>query len=206
MKGPWFKIAALCSVLMAIVLFCVVIGGYSSFYRSQGRINDSADYLVDACKKRMQLLPESIEITQSMNIQKNTIETFKKALQKANIVLKQNSSSAPISDETWIRDFENTQEAITLVFQKIFTQDAAIVKNNDKQQRYAVLKKEIHAAQDYIFIVRQRYNKEVDYFKNRKTAFPGFLFARLFGFDKITYYYISLDKLLPAHKVFSEQS
>ena len=47
MKKPWLNFVGICSLVFAIVIFCVIFGGYSSLLRSQNRINAAKNYLAD---------------------------------------------------------------------------------------------------------------------------------------------------------------
>ena len=53
-----------------------------------------------------------------------------------------------------------------------------------------------------MFVEKVKYNTEVRYFNRRTKIFPGFLIARLFGFDKSKYFEVSKDLFLGADKTF----
>jgi len=198
--GNWLKLAAGCSVLMGIILFSVIMGGYSSFWRSQNRIKASMSLLTDICQKRLDLLPELLEITKK-NMAPSSLPPINQTAEKASILLKQVISYQQPLEKNLIEEFEISQTKLTLELVQLFTQlQTSLDKNAVKQ--FSTLKKEFYTAQDNLFVAMKKYNKEVDYFNTRTTVFPVFLIAKLFGFNKIKYIDISKEGFLPAQETF----
>ena len=201
MPRRWLQFVGFCTVFFGIVLFCVIMGGYTSFWRSQNRIEDSKSMLTDAFQKRLDLLPGLIEITK-----KTKTQTYKPAInqtaQKANKILQLVISQKTPLEEGLIKEFENSQSNLTFQLKDLFTQlEESLDKNFSKQ--FSSLKNQFNTAQDNLFITKQRYNDEVNYFNTRAAAFPTFLFAKLFGFNKMKYIQISKDLFLPAQETFA---
>lgn len=194
------KFLAFCCVFMGIVLFCVVFGGYTSFYRSQNRIQASQIFLTDACKKRQDLVPGLVEMTEKTLLQTEG-QKIHKAANTAGLVLEQVIASSSPVDKDLIKEFERTQKELTDQLKRLLSQlDAAVDKKNI--QHYNDLKNQFIASQNQLFVAKKHYNDEVNYFKARKAAFFPSMFARLFGFNKIEYTDISRTLFLPAHETF----
>ena len=200
MLNPWVKIAAICSVLMGIVLFCVIFGGYSSLYRAQNRIKASKEYLTNVCQVRLNFLPQLSDTIKTSEHKKTVAElqhigeNTQKALQQ--II----STKTPLNNALTLQ-LETSQQALTLHLANLFLQlDQSMDKDNNPFQ---AIKKQLFLAQNTLFVSKRRYNKEITYFNTRTTAFPGVLIAKLFGFNKIKYFKLSEGSLLPADKVFT---
>ncbi|SDU60949.1 LemA family protein [Desulfobacula phenolica] len=206
MLEPWLKFTGICSVVMAIIVFCVIFGGYSSFVRSQNRIEASKSLLTDACQKRLDIVPELVEIIKTSRI-KTSIPSINQTAQKAAIILKQVIAHESAVENALIKDFELSQTQLTFHIKQTLSQLEALVDKNSSQyvssQQFSALKKQVDTTQDNLFVIQKRYNKEVAYFNLRTKVFPGFLIAKLFGFNKIHYTSISKDLFLPAQKTFA---
>ncbi|MCD4719302.1 MAG: LemA family protein [Desulfobacula sp.] len=201
MPHRWLQFAGFCFVFFGIILFCIILGGYTSFWRSQNRIEDSKSILTDACQKRLDLLAGLIEMAK-----KNETQTYKPMIsqtaQKANRILQQVISQKTPLERNLIKEFEVSQLKLTFQLKALSTQlKESLDKNYSKQ--FAALRNQFNTAQDNLFVARQGYNDEVNYFNTRTTAFPAFLFAKLFGFDEMEYIEISKDLFLPARKIFT---
>ena len=106
------KFIGFCSVFMAIVLFCVVMGGYSSFYRSKNRIEASREYVANACQNRMNLLPELIEMTKKNAAQLSMIKIDQASLNAAKILQLVILAEMPLENDL-IKEFELSQTELT---------------------------------------------------------------------------------------------
>jgi len=203
MFGHWLKFAAFCFVFFGIVLFCVVVGGYTSFWRAQNRIETSKSFLTDACQKRLDLLPRLIEIAEKSKTE-TTISRIDQTGQKAKNILQQVTAQNLLLDNGLVKEFEIYQSKLTFQLKELFTQMEVSLDNNYSKQ-FLSLKKLFFTAQDNLFVTKKKYNEEVNYFNIRAAAFPTILIAKLFGFNKIIYIEISKDLFLPAQITFSKK-
>lgn len=201
MPRRWFQFFGFCFLFFGIVLFCVVLGGYTSFWRSQNRIEASKALLTEACQKRLALLPGLIEIAKKSKTQTDR-PRINQTVQKADKILQLVISQKTPLEKELIKEFEISQSKLTRQLKDLFTRwEGSPDKNQSKQ--FDALRDLFFTAQNNLFVARQRYNDEVNYFNTRTTAFPAFLFAKLFGFDKMEYIEISKDLFLPAQKIFA---
>ena len=194
------QFAGFCFVFFGIVLFCVVLGGYTSFWRSQNRIEASKSLLTDACQNRLDLLPELIEMAKKSKTQTDRPGT-NQTVQKAEKILQLAISQKTPLEKALIKEFEISQSKLTFQLKDLFTQLEGSPEQNSQQ--FKALRNRVYKAQDNLFVARQKYNHEVNYFNTRSTAFLTSLFAKLFGFDKMEYIEISKDLLLPANEIFA---
>ncbi|MCP4022033.1 MAG: LemA family protein [Desulfobacteraceae bacterium] len=197
------KFATLCLIVLGIILFCVVFGGYSSLARSKSRIEASKNYLTDSCLKRQQLLPQLIELGRKSNPELSTAK-INQAAEKADSILQEIAvQKTPIEDDL-IKAFVISQTTLT---RELISFLALLETSNKdtKNQMDAFLQK-LFTAQDNIFVIRKRYNKEVEYFNTRTSIFPGVLFAKLFGMSNLKYIGISRELFLSGEKTFGKKA
>ncbi|MCK4768302.1 MAG: LemA family protein [Desulfobacula sp.] len=200
MSHRLLQFAGFCFVFFGIVLFCVVLGGYTSFWRSQNRIEASKALLTDACQNRLDLLPELIEITKKNKMQAIGPE-INQAAQKAMTILQKTITQKTPLEKDLIKEFEISQSKLTVQLKDLFTQ---LEGSSDKNfQQFKAVRSLLFAAQNNLFVTKKRYNDEANYFNTRAAAFPTSLFAKLFRFNKMKYIEISKDLFLPANKVFA---
>ncbi|MEE4363083.1 MAG: hypothetical protein V2J08_04070 [Desulfotignum sp.] len=186
MKKPWLIVTGLFSVALAIVLFCVIFGSYTSMLRSKNRINTGKNIMVTACMDQLHLAhqlvsqaPETIPSQEIFRIEENTnqIQT---------ILTRFQASDAPLEPDL-VTAFEDTQARLAKDMDNLTT---AMGKNHTLSTEMADLYlKIIYAA--------KRYNKEAAYFKNRKNVFPGFLTAKWFNLDHLDFPRIDLTCFAP---------
>jgi len=201
MRGQLLNFFGFCFVFTGIILFCVILGGYSSFWRAQKRIETSRSLLTDACQKRLDLVPGLIEITKKSRMQQDE-PVINQTAKKAQIILQQVISREGPVEIGLIKEFEISQSKLTFQLRDLFSQlEGSIDKNYSKQ--FADLKKLFFALQDELFVTGTSYNDEVNYFNMRITSFLPSLIAKLFGFNKMKYINISKDLFLPAKTTFS---
>lgn len=201
---PGFVLAAGCFSLFAIIMFCVILGGYSSFTRAQNRIEASKSFLTDACQKKLDLLPALFEITKK-SVTQTSIQEINQAAQKAAAILQQVISQKPPLDTQLVKEFELSQIHLTNRLIDLFPKLEASLDQNDLKQ-FEPLKQQFYTAQDTLFVIWKSYINEVVYFNSRTVTFPNFLIAKLFGFNKIHYAELSPEAFLPARKTFNSQA
>ncbi len=197
MQNSSLSAFALASIAAAIVLFCVVFGGYTSFYRSQNRIEDSKTALVESCRERMLLLP----------VLSGFLERVSPDIpppmgqEKANALLRDVLQQKRPLEEKMTKEFENSQTGLTLQIKEIFARlkDISELKSMEEIES---LKQKFFKAQDNLYIAGDQYNYEVSYFNGRVQSFPVSLIAKLFSFHEIIYYPFSDQAFLPSRKAF----
>ncbi|WP_457551056.1 LemA family protein [Desulfobacula sp.] len=204
MSGDRLKFYGFCFVFMGIVLFCVFMGGYTSFWRSENRIEEAKSFLTDACQARLDLLPELNKMIKENKVPLhglNIDQTAKKAQAILQYVVLQ---KAPLEDDL-AKKFKISQAKLTFQLKDLFTQ-LEDPSHKSFSKKMAPLRQRFNAAQDNLFITKKSYNDQISYFNERAIAFPTSLFAKLFGFNKIKYIEISKDLFLPAGKTFAPQT
>ncbi|MFO7749251.1 MAG: LemA family protein [Desulfobacteraceae bacterium] len=196
MNSPWLKITALCSVIMGIVLFCMIFGGYSSFYRSQNRIENSRKILANACQQRLDLLPQ-LSATLAPGTDDPIIKNLKQAGKTAQTILNRVASREPPLDKKLTLKLEESQDALAKEIVTVFS------TLDQTGRELPVIQERFYTAQNHLFMAKRKYNDEVNYFKTRTKAFPGVFMAKMFGFNKIDYFMLSENSLLPAASTFA---
>ncbi|HKJ98791.1 MAG TPA: hypothetical protein VJ959_07715 [Desulfotignum sp.] len=186
MKKPWLIFAGLCSVALSIVLFCVILGSYTSMLRSKNRINATKDLMVTACSDQLDLIPELVSQAPKSVSPEKISQIEENARQIQTILTRFQASDAPL-DPDLVAAFEDTQAHLAEDMDSLTT---AMKKNHPLSKKMADLYlKTIYSA--------RRYNKEAAYFNNRKTVFPGFLTARWFNLDHLNFPLIDVQCFAP---------
>ncbi len=187
MKNPWFAFAGICSLVLGIVLFSVIFGGYSSFLRSQKRIDKAKELVVVQCRNQLEQIQKRVDLPgPSPQIRQTLLDAAKDA---GKGVARMEQTDSPLTQDI-ISKFESAQVQLNDAI-NIFLQETEI-KGNDTREQFNEL-------QTAVFITGKKYNKAARYFNTRIQVFPGFIIARLFGLDKIYYPEISVDRLTPVN-------
>lgn len=204
MGVQWLKFLGFSSILVGIILICVIFGGYSSLHRSEGRIESSKELLLETCQKRLGLIPKLLAILQEDEYREtigklNKTEEIAKTVLDRLVLLK-----SPLSESITL-ELETTQNALTKELANVFLKrEQSAIKYN--KEEFNVIKKEFFASQNKLSIAKSRYNTEVKYFETRTKIFPGFIIAKLFGFNELKYYELSDDSFLEAESSFGGQT
>lgn len=201
MDRPLFNIAALCTITLSIIVFCIVVGGYSSFSRAQARIEEARSFLTEACEKRLVLFGELIELTDKTSVLEKKSE-MTQTVQNAQDILQQVISQVPPVDSHLINEFEISQNKVSQQLIALLHQIETTPGTFDPK-RIAHLKKELNTVQDALFVARKHYNSETGYFNTRTQMFPGFLIAKLFGLNNIRYTQLTEGMFLSGEKTFT---
>ena len=192
------------SVFVIIVAFCVLAGGYTSFWRSKSRIENAKTFLTDACQKRMDLLPDLIKLGEKNSAQV-AVSSMERTAKKSSEILQQVISHKTPLDLVLIKEFEISQFELTLQIIEMFKQLQSSLDKEDAKQLNTV--KDLFAtAQNTLFVTGKKYNDEVNYFNVRVVSFFTSSLAKLFGFNKLTYVNLPKDLFLPAKETFAHRS
>ncbi len=196
MKRPWFSLSVFGAVFFGIILFSVIFGGYSSLYRAQNRIGDAKGNVIVECWKRQELIPELVAMASESEVLKDIALDQMDGAAKEAKTISERINSKPIPEKELIEAFEKSQIRLSQEVIRLVTglkKDAKI----GKSPVFLTLEKKFNDFEITVFYKGTRYNKEARYFNTRKSIFPGFLVAKLFGLDKINYVEITTDLLKP---------
>ncbi len=199
MNFVWFSL-----VLVGIILASVIFGGYSSLHRSEGRIDITKEFFLGSCQSRLDLLPQLLDFLKESEA-KEMLTKLKQTGKEANTVLHHAVSQKSPLDRVLTLKLEKSQSALTKELIKTFLKLEQQSNSKKSTEAFQTIKKQFFSAQDKMFVERVRYNTEVRYFNRRTKIFPGFLIAKLFGFNKSEYFELSKDLFLGADKTFEDQ-
>ena len=194
MKNPWLTFACICSVVLVIVLFSVVFGGYSSFLRSQSRVVTARGLLIDQSRNQLDLAKELTALPGSpADARPHLLDAVGICTQ---VLDRMETSESPLAQQL-ISEYEAAQIRVNEAV-NIFLHEAKITENITLNQ--------VNEMETQVFIAGRRYNKEARYFNTRTQVFPGFLIARIFGFDKVYYTEIAVDLLNPLNPLAEKEA
>ncbi len=203
MGKQWLNFLGFSLIFLAIILSSVVFGGYSSLHRSEGRIEITEELFLNACQSRLELLPQLLDYLQKSE-EKEIYAKLRQTGKEAEIVLHQAISNKAPLDNSTILKIEKTQQALTKEIAIIFLKSDQ-TQNKQSAESLEAIKQKFFSAQDKLSVEKGKYNTEVRYFNRRTKIFPGFLIAKIFGFDKSKYFEISQNLFLRADMTFGEQ-
>lgn len=201
MKRPMLSFAIFCSIFFVIIMFCVLLGGYTNLLRAKNRINSYKDLVTTQCQKRLDLLPELIKLTQGQSSSiapsySADTKLITGSAEKAEAILaKINSSQTPIEQDT-IQAFEQSQV-------QLGHEISAFIGRLKEDKRIKGspalfgLEEEFEKLKIAVWATSHRYNKEARYFNDRKEIFPGSIVAKLFGLENTHFFEITTSLLKP---------
>lgn len=205
MKRPLLSLSVFCVVFFGIIIFCVIFGGYSSLYRAQNRIGAAKQLVTDECQKQLDLLPELVDMvrkTDSFNgidsnlNQANLDQIRQTALEAKTILTQIDSRETTPLEKKLILNFEESQVKLSREIIGLIT---GLKKDDSLKSSPAFigLEKEFNDLEITVFYNSHKYNKEARYFNTRKSLFPGFFVAKLFGLDKVHFFEITASLFTP---------
>lgn len=194
MKNPWFAFTGICALVLGIVLFCVVFGGYSSLLRSQNRIEAATRLLADQCTQQVTMVTQLVDSSGQVMAEEE-IQALKKEIKALESVLNRMSTTEGPMAADLLASFASIQSRLGDRTQALVT---SIKASADlAPEKLAEIEQKALESRTGVFIMAKRYNKEARYFNNRTQVFPGVLIARLFSLDQITFPEIAAAPLAP---------
>lgn len=184
MKRPWINFIGICTLVLGIVLFCVVFGGYSSLHRSRNRIHTVHQMLTEQCAAQVALAKRMAQTDGSDRFRDLTPTLSRNARKLKAVLLRMTVSQDPMPVDL-IQDFEIAQADLHRQLSALITQiktdrifSPEEIKDMEKRQA------ETNTA---VVVMIRQYNKEARYFNSRSRQFPGMLIARLFNMDHLLF-------------------
>ncbi len=190
MKKPWLNFVGICSLVFAIVIFCVIFGGYSSLVRSQNRINAAKNYLADQSLIQLDQIDSLLALVPTGE---DMAKTLNQTADKTNMIIsKIKEAEKPIHPDL-LMEYEILQQTLNNQINELV--DKLKSTNQDSTPAFKEMQTKMADAQVAVFVTGKRYNKEAQYFNTRTRVFPGFIIARLFGLDKIHFKELDISRL-----------
>ncbi|WDP93097.1 MAG: hypothetical protein HUN04_26630 [Desulfobacter sp.] len=190
MKNPWVAFAGICSLVIGIVIISIIFGGYSSFLRSQNRIEAAKGLVIEQCRLQLDQVKQLAALPGAARPE---LASLVDASQQAGAVIDHLEKKPIPVDRELLLEFGQVQSRMNQRVDDFFRSVGASGQNARTDQE-----KKIKAAQAAVFAAGRRYNKEARYFNTRTRVFPGFIVARIFGLDELYFYEISVDLLKPS--------
>ncbi|MEH0022087.1 MAG: LemA family protein [Desulfobacter sp.] len=190
MKSPWFTLAAICALVLGIVLFCIVFGGYSSLLRSQNRIKAVKDRLVSQCQDQLALVTELVDAAGPDTAPEQTAGLSAASGTATQLIDRIRESEDPVA-QALILSYGDSQALLNRRITELV--QALAESGNGDETDLTALEKRLNETQAAIYITGKRYNKEARYFNTRTRVFPVGIIARLFSLDKVYFSEITLD-------------
>ena len=187
MKNPWFAFAGICSLVLAIVMFSVVFGGYSSLIRAQKRIEAMEGHLQEQC--RIQLDDARSLLADLESGGRNQADLAGALDAYADILDRLDKKTSPLPP-----DLISGYGAVQIRLNHSLTDVIRELKTSAGATDMEDAVKKLTDQEATVFVTGKRYNKEARYFNTRTTVFPGFIIAKLFNLDELRYHEIPLER------------
>ncbi len=185
MKHGWLMLTGVCAVVSGIVLFCVVAGGYTSLLRAKNRINTAKSLLAQECIKRSGLVRDLVAMAAPV-LSPEVFNTLKKQDALAMSILNEaDQIKVPLSPGQ-VNEIEASQHQLSRQIFFVIGEMEQVQSIKDANS-FRDLSRAIKDQTQIVIYTTKRYNKEAVYFNTRKQVFPGFLVARWFGLDQMTF-------------------
>ena len=184
MKRPWIVFSAICSLVMGIVLFCVIFGGYSSLLRSQSRITTVKQMLAEQCTAQVGLALRLLALPseEASPEQKTALDQTARKLKS--VLVRMAAAKDPL-DRELVEKFEIAQKQITRGINVLVT---ALKQNQGLAEKdLDVILREQKELNTAVIVMVKQYNKEATYFNTRSRQFPGMFIAKLFSLDHLRF-------------------
>ena len=184
MKRPWINFAGICTLVMGIVMFCVIFGGYSSLHRSQNRIHTIRQMLTEQCTGQVTLAKRLTE-TPGADKLRDQAGAVSGSARKLKVVLLRMTTSQDPMPAGLIQEFEKAQTDLRKSVTDLFNQ-MKTARSVSEQDIKKMEKQQTETDTAVVVMIRQ-YNKEARYFNNRSRQFPGVYIARIFNLDHLLF-------------------
>ena len=186
MKHPWVPFTGICALVLAIVVFCVVFGGYSSLLRSQNRIHAVKDQLVSQTREQLGFAREWIR-SRDTPLSPETRQDLSESTKAMVHIIGALEAVEDLPPAGLFPDYERVQarlNRILAVAADCRAPQTTVVQGKTDPLKSPSVYNRCRTLQTAVFVTGRRYNKEVRYFNTRTSVFPGFMIARLFDLDK----------------------
>jgi LemA protein len=203
MKKPLLSLVIFSTIFFGIILFSVIFGGYSSLYRAQNRVRDAKLLVTVECQKQLDLLPGLISMARKtddfnpIGPNQADLKQIEQTALKHKAILTQIISQKQPMEKELVLTFEQSQIQLSREIIGLINQIKKD-KGLGSSPAFIDLEKKFNDLEITVFYNGTKYNKEAIYFNTRKSIFPGFLIARLFGFDQIFIYELTTERFKPA--------
>ena len=191
MKHPWIVFMTLCSIVLGIVIFCVIFGGYSSLVRSQNRINEAKQLLSDQCTRQIDLALDLASAQNSEDFSKTALDLTENAKTLQSVLSQMAEGKTPMTPEV-VAEFQAVENRMA----ELFSQAIALIRSDVPSPDPEILDKKAGEMKTDIQQMIRQYNKEARYFNTRCRVFPVSYAARLFGLDQLHFPEIEIPENL----------
>jgi len=164
-------------IILAIIFILILslIGTYNSLVKLDESVNSAWAQVEVQLKRRADLIPNIVETVKGYaNFEKETLTSVIEARAKA--------LGAKTVDEKIAANNELGQAISRLL---VLVENYPDLKAN---QNFMALITELEGTENRIAVERKRYNDLVAIYNKKVRSFPTLLIARIFGFEKKTYF------------------
>ncbi len=194
MKKQRWVFFGMCSLVLGIVLFCVVFGGYSSLLRSQNRIAAAFDLTLVQVRHHYSLNQKLLVLIQS-GATGPEVETRARELTQ---IQKQMDDLSSVRHPLTPSD-EETFMAVCTTLNRHLGQLSTMALPDNLPKHQELLPRTLEAQRTQLhqglLQTTVRYNKEATYFNQRRQVVPVRYIARMFSLDHLSYPLLPLDSL-----------
>jgi len=158
-----------------ILLAILIIVSYNGFVKSRNKIEEAFSTMDVYLKKRYEMIPNLVEIVKQYSIHEK--EALEKIVQARSMAINARSVEERGQNENMLSGALKSLFAISEGYPEL--------KAN---QNYSDLQNQLVVLEDDISQSRKYYNGVVKVMNNKVEIFPSNLFAKIFGFNRYSYF------------------
>jgi LemA protein len=174
-------------ILGGIVILLIVMGGYSynGFVKLGEDTNGKWAQVTTQYQRRFDLIPNLVSVVQGVATQeKDVFVGIAEARAKVGQVT---LTAEALNNPEALKNFNDAQGQLGVMVSRLLSvaENYPQLKSNEN---FMALQKEIEGTENRIAVARKDFNDVVQVYNVKVKAFPGMLFAKIFGFDVRPYF------------------
>jgi len=190
---------ALLTVVLALVVLVVVVGGWAisvnnQLVRLEQNVNEKSAQVQNVYQRRTDLIPNLVETVKGFASQERTVlnEVVSARARASSIQL----TPEALNDPEALRRFQAAQNQLGGALSRLLVtvERYPELKSN---QNFLALQSQLEGTENRITVERQRYNEAVREYNTRLRLFPGSLVAAMRGFREKAFFEAAPEAATP---------
>jgi len=177
---------ALAVVVGIIILFVAMFGGvYNQFVTLEEGVSESWAQVENVYQRRSDLIPNLVSTVKGYAAHEK--DTLQGVVEARSNVSKMNISADVINDPQAMAKFQKIQGQLSSALSRLMV---VVERYPDLKasQNFLALQTQLEGTENRITVERRRYNKAARGFNTKIRVFPNVFLARMYGFEKKTYF------------------
>jgi LemA protein len=195
---------ALLTVVLALVVLIVVVGGWAisvnnQLVRLEQNVNEKSAQVQNVYQRRADLIPNLVETVKGFASQERTVlnEVVSARARASGIQL----TPEALNDPEALRRFQAAQNQLGGALSRLLV---TVERYPDlrSNQNFLALQSQLEGTENRITVERQRYNEAVREYNTRRRLFPGSVVAAMRGFREKAFFEAAPAAVTPPKVTF----